>query len=142
MVIRSSAANLAPEIPRNAAQCRSCSAVACGTNTLSSTFGSEAKFAGFGDPAGREAIRGLKLRADVACPFATRRRKLIPNREHRTRNVPNVQPTSVAISAALRPWRTKVGIRAIAAGVNMVGFGIDHTLGKIVAEIGNVGCRN
>jgi hypothetical protein len=48
----------------------------------------------------------------------------MPNREHLTRKVPRVHPTWLAISAALRPWRIRCGMRAIAAGVNMVGLGI------------------
>src|SRR5438477_243514 len=53
-----------------------------------------------------------------------RRRRLMPSREHLTRKVPSVHPTWPAISAALRPWRTSCGMRAIAAGVRMVGFAI------------------
>src|SRR5690349_6721288 len=44
-----------------------------------------------------------------------RRRRLIPNLEHFTRNVPTVQPILLAISAMLSPCSRKVGISLKAA---------------------------
>ena len=67
-----------------------------------------------------EAAIPLGWSSEIAIRRPLTLRRLIPNCEQRTRNVPTVHPMLRAISSARSPWSTQDLILVIAAGVSFL----------------------